>query len=141
MSKLRILGNLHIFERLEGAAVAGRLICDCGGESFSISHSGRQTRGILRPDIIPKDGQLKIEAHCPLCGKTICIYDSACDGKNAKGEVAPSSMKPLIIKGADCYSVNMYFNFDQGKFLTNEFTECFIEAESPKLRKKRRIFE
>ena len=141
MNKLRILGNLHIFERREGAAVAGRLICDCGGESFSISHSGRQTRGILCPDILPLGGQVIIDACCIECGKTICIYDSSCDGKNAKGEVAPSSMKPLIIKGEDCYSVNMYFNFDQGKFLTNEFTECFIEAENSKLRKKRRIFE
>lgn len=141
MNKLRILGNLHIFERREGDSLAGRLICDCGGESFSISHSGRQTRGILRPDILPLGGQVIIDACCARCGKTIRIYDSSCDGKNAKGEVAPSSMKPLIIKGADCYSVNMYFNFDQGKFLTNEFTECFIEAESPKLQKKRRIFE
>lgn len=141
MNKLRILDNLHIYERREDAAVAGKLICDCGGENFAISHSGKQSRGILCPDILPLGGQLVIDACCTACGKTLHIYDSTCDGKNAKGESSPSSMKPLIIKEAESFSVNMYFNFDKGKFLTNEFAECFIEAESLKLRKKRRIFE
>ena len=73
MNKLRILDNLHIYERREDAAVAGRLICDSGGENFAISHSGKQSRSILCPDILPLGGQVVIDACCTSCSKTVRI--------------------------------------------------------------------
>lgn len=75
MNKLKILDYLINICEFDGVAIEGNLQCSCFCNSFSIYHSGKQTKGIWSPFLVRKNKQLCIKAVCSCCGKSIIIYD------------------------------------------------------------------
>ncbi len=78
LNKCNVIQNLAIdFE--SAVAISGRLVCNCGCEKFNIYHSGRRTKGILAPYIVPVRRQLYIKAKCVRCNKEIVLVDNQRD--------------------------------------------------------------
>ena len=80
LKQTNFINNLRVdFDN--GAAVSGNLVCDCGCNKFKVMHTGKQTKGILAPFIVPIKNQLSIVAGCTQCDKRIVLVDNQPDSK------------------------------------------------------------
>ena len=140
MNKLRTLDSLIINKEIDEVALSGSLQCFCGCKEFNIYHSGKQTKGILRPNVVKYKGQIIIYAKCINCNKTIKILDTNIDG--IKPKVRPQQQtKQLIIKNnVKEFKINLYFNYNKENYKTNSFEECYIEVENDELKNKKIIY-
>ena len=128
MDELRIINNLKIIEEIDNVALKGKLNCNCGCNEFYIYHTGKQTKGILFPDIIKHKKQVVINAQCVNCKEIIKIFDSTIDG-----------IKPINVKQYEFKKLVLKKEIDT--FKTNKFADCFIDVESEKINKSKRIYE
>ncbi len=125
MDKIRIYENLKTLEERTNVALQGSLICDCKNEFFYISHTGRQTRGILAPFLVKKERQLSIVCSCCRCGKKFNLYDSTVDG--LKPIDAPKlEYQDFSQNSTRAFKVVMSYNYFEKDYLTNRFAECMI---------------
>ena len=112
--------------------ISAKLQCTCGCLNFEISHTGKQTRGILAPFIVKKNDQLVLKAACPCCGNSIIVYDSTQDGTHARKIDSPCEFVPLRVKALpNQLSVVIKYNYFPeklkiGESYSNQFENCFI---------------
>ncbi len=129
--KLRILDYLNDIREYNDASISAKLQCTCGCSNFEFSHTGKQTRGILAPLIIKKNGQLILKAVCP-CGNSFAVYDSTQDGTNARNTDSQYDFAPLTVKSfPNQLSVVIKYNYypeklKLGESYSNQFENCFI---------------
>ena len=130
--KLRILDYLKNEKEYNGVALSATLQCSCGCSAFEFLHTGKQTRGILAPFIVKKNGQLILKAVCNCCGNSIIVYDSTQDGTHARDTNSPCAFVPLTVKSLpNQLSVVIKYNYfpeklKVGDLYSNQFEECFI---------------
>jgi hypothetical protein len=117
------------------------LKCNCGCNEFYIYHTGKQTKGILSSDIVKHKKQVVINAQCVNCNETIKIYDSTFDGIKPIDTKKYEFKKLVLKKDIDTFKITMMYNYYKEDYKTNKFVECFIDVESAKLKKNKRIFE
>lgn len=141
MDELRLINNLEIIEEINNAALKGKLKCNCGCNEFYIYHTGKQTKGILFPDIIRHKKQVVINAQCVNCKEIIKIYDSTIDGIEPINTKKYEFKKLVLKKDIDRFKIIMMYNYYKEDYKTNKFIECFIDVESEKLKKVKRIIE
>ncbi len=144
MEKLQIIDSLRHLEEIEACTLAGDLVCACGNDFFSIYYFGKQTRGILAPDIVRKHGTLFIAGQCSICGKTITIYDS--DSLNppkrqAKPNPPDGDGRPLARFGSHPYKIKVLFNYLPQNMRSIHFEDIFIEVRQADADKWKRIVE
>ncbi len=141
MDELRILNNLKNIKEKDNVALTGNLFCDCECEQFYIYHTGKQTKGVLSPDIIKKNGKIVIIAKCTLCGEEIVIFDTSIDGI----EVTEKSIEVLnqlkLKNNISKFRVTLSYNYFKQNFKSNYFLDIFIDVESDGLKSIRRIYE
>ena len=125
MDKIRIYKNLKILEERKNVAFQGSLICDCKNEFFYISHTGKQTRGILAPFLVKKKRQLSIVCSCCRCGKEINLYDSTVDGLKPF-DTPKLEYQDFSQNSTRAFKVVMSYNYFEKDYLTNRFAECII---------------
>lgn len=136
MKPLRILSNLTDIQEYDSVALSAVLRCSCGGTVFDLSHTGRQTKGILAPLILPRNGQLCVMGRCLACGTTICIYDSRIDGSRPKEAVVDPSV-PLATKQGTEWQVTLRFNYFPESLCTetglysNHFENLLADIRKP----------
>ena len=130
--KLRMLDFLTDLKEVNGVALSARLQCTCGCSDFRFFHTGKQTKGILAPLIIKKNGQLALKAVCHSCGNSIIVYDSEIDGARAHTNGLTSEFIPFVSKSFP-YNLSVvvkynYFsdNFKNGEVYSNQFENCCI---------------
>ena len=141
INNLRIINNLEIIDEIDNAALKGKLKCNCGGNEFYIYHTGKQTKGIMSPDIVKHKKQVVINAQCVNCNETIKIYDSTNDGIKPIDTKKYEFKKLVLKKDIDTFKITMMYNYYKEDYKTNKFVDCFIDVESEKLKKNKRIFE
>lgn len=141
MDELRIINNLEIIEEIDNIALKGKLKCSCGCNEFYIYHTGKQTKGIFYPDIIKHKKQVVINAQCVNCKEIIKIFDSTIDGIKPINAKQYEFKKLVLKKDIDTFKIIMMYNYYKEDYKTNKFVECFIDVESEKLKKNKRIFE
>ena len=130
--KLRILDFLTDLKEVNDVALSARLQCTCGCSDFRFLHTGKQTKGILAPLIIKKNGQLALKAVCHSCGNSIIVYDSKIDGARAHTNGFTSEFVPFVSKSfPHNLSVVVRYNYFPEKFkngdaYSNQFENCFI---------------
>ena len=140
-NKLRIIDNLNIYEIHDNVAIAGKLMCDCGCNNFSIFHTGKVTKGIFAPYLIKKDKQIVIKAVCKDCGKSIIVFDSKIDGiKPIMCDTYPEE-KFLLKNINENFEIKLKYNYYQNDFKTNKFVDCFIEIKNKDMKKVRQLYE
>ncbi len=146
MTPLRILSNLTDIQEHNGVALSAALRCSCGGEVFELSHTGKQTKGILAPLIIPRDGQLCVMASCPGCGASVCLYDSRVDGSKPRAaDTIP--VTPLSMKQGREWQIRVRLNYLPEHFQTdtgvysNHFENLFVDICQPASDRKYTLFE
>ena len=138
---LRIIHNVENVCERNHAEVECDFVCKCGGRDFTISHSGRQTKGIFAPYLIKYHNQIVIEAQCAGCGSRIVVFDSSVDGtKKSERREAPEKTFE-ILNGADAYKIHLMYNYRESNFKTNLFEDCFIEISNSKFKKPLRLYE
>ena len=132
-NKLRIIDNLNIYEIHDNVAIAGKLMCDCGCNHFSISHTGKQTKGILAPYIIRQNKQLVLQTKCRSCGKTIEVFNSKLDGTRAKPQTGTYELTTFVLPRSNIaeFEVVVKYNYFPEKIkenglYSNNFENCFI---------------
>ena len=138
---LRIINNLEIIDEIDNVALKGKLKCNCGCNEFYIYHTGKQTKGILSSDIVKHKKQVVINAQCVNCKEIIKIFDSTFDGIKPIGAKQYEFKKLVLNKDIDTFKIIMMYNYYKEDYKTNKFVECFIDVESAKLKKNKRIFE
>ena len=141
-NELRILNNLNIYEIHDNVAIAGKLICDCGCNLYSIFHTGKATKGVLAPYLIKKDKQIVIKAVCKDCEKSIIIFDSKIDGIrpsacNNTYEEQNFSIKNISVN----FEIDFKYNYYPEDFMSNKFVDCFIEIKNKDMKKKKQLYE
>lgn len=130
---LRILKYLDNIEEFNGVAISSKLRCSCGNCSFTFSHTGKQTRGILAPYIIRKNKQLILQAKCQKCGNIIEVFNSALDGSRAKAQVGTYEFTAFALPKSVVaeFEVVVKYNYfpdklkENGEY-SNNFEDCFI---------------
>ncbi len=138
---LRIINNLEIIDEIDNVALKGKLKCNCGCNEFYIYHTGKQTKGILFSDIVKHKKQVVINAQCVNCKEIIKIFDSTIDGIKPINAKQYEFKKLVLKKDIDRFKITMMYNYYKEDYKTNKFVECFIDVESAKLKKNKRIFE
>ena len=130
---LRILEYLENVQEFNGVAIYAKLRCSCGNYSFTFSHTGKQTKGILAPYIIRKNKQLILQAKCRSCGKTIEIFNSALDGTRAKPQAETYEFATFTLPKSNIaeFEVVVKYNYFPEKIkenglYSNNFENCFI---------------
>lgn len=126
MKPLRILSNLTDIQEHNGAALSATLCCACGGEAFTVSHTGKQTKGIFAPLILPRDRQLCVMVRCSACGEVICLFDSRIDSRSPR-EAEQVSAIPLGMKQESDWRIDIRLNYFP-EYLRNdsgEYSNCF----------------
>ena len=141
MSELRIINNLEIIEEIDNIALKGKLKCNCGCNDFYIYHTGKQTKGIISPEIVKHKKQVVINAQCVNCKEIIKIYDSTIDGIKPVDAKKYEFRKLVLEKDIDTFKIIMMHNYYKDDYKTNKFVECFIDASSKDIKSKRRIYE
>ncbi len=130
--KLRILDYLKDVKEHNDVSLSTKLQCTCGCSNFEFSHTGKQTRGILAPFIVKKNGQLILKTVCSCCSNSIIVYDSTQDGTHARNINLPFEFVPLTVKSLpNQLSVVIKYNYFPEKFkigesYSNQFENCFI---------------
>lgn len=140
MDKLRTLDNLVINKEIDEVALSGNLQCFCGCEEFNIYHTGKQTNGIIRPNIAKYKGQVIIYAKCINCDKTIKILDSNIDGIKPKVREQQQTKQLIIKNNVKTFKINLYYNYNNEDYKTNKFMEVYIEVENKELKNKKIIY-
>ncbi len=137
MRSLRLLPYMAYIQEHGGVAVSATLHCTCGDELFEISHTGRQTKGILAPLLLPRNGQLCVMARCLTCGETVCVYDSRTDGPAPRATDCPPAV-PLSMKRGNDFRITVRLNYlpeyvrtDAGAY-SNHFEALFADIQQPK---------
>lgn len=136
MKSLRIASNLTNIREHEGVALSATLRCACGGEVFTLSHTGKQTKGILVPLILPRDGQLCVTAFCVGCGAPVRLYDSRADGREPH-ESGEAPAVPLVMKQGSEWQIYVRLNYFPEQFRTdageygNGFENLFVDIRQP----------
>ena len=130
---LRILEYLENIQKINGVAISAKLRCSCGNYSFTFSHTGKQTKGILAPYIIRKNKQLILQAKCRSCGKTIEIFNSALDGTRAKPQAETYGFATFTLPKSNIaeFEVVVKYNYFPEKIkenneYSNNFENCFV---------------
>ena len=126
MKPLRIVSNLTDIQEHNGVSLSATLRCACGGEVFEISHTGKQTKGLFAPLILPRGRQLCVMARCSACGEAVCLYDSRTDGRDPK-EADHVPVTPLIMKQRNEWRIDIRLNYFP-EYLRNdsgEYSNCF----------------
>lgn len=131
--KLRILNNLVEIKENDGVAISAILSCECGHRRFRFFHTGKQTKGVLAPYIIKKNGQLRLVAQCACCGKNIEVYNSSVDGSSLKNDRQVTEFLPFITPktAEDKFEIAIKYNYlvkqfkENGEY-SNQFEDCFI---------------
>ena len=130
---LRILEHLYDVEEINGVSVSAKLRCACGNFSFTFSHTGKQTKGILAPYIVRKDKQLILRARCPKCGRVIEVFNSALDGTRARAEAEIHEFSAFALPKSmeDEFEVVVKYNYFPEKLkengvYSNSFEDCFV---------------
>ena len=130
---LRILKYLDNIKEFNGVAISAKLRCSCGNYSFTFSHTGKQTKGILAPYIIRKNKQLILQAKCRSCGKTIEIFNSALDGTRAKAQAETYEFATFTLPKSNVaeFEVVVKYNYFPEKIkenneYSNNFENCFV---------------
>ena len=141
MDELRIINNLEIIEEIDNVALKGKLKCNCGCNVFYIYHTGKQTKRILSPEIVKHKKQVVINAQCVNCKEIIKIFDSTIDGIKPVDAKQYEFKKLVLKKDIDTFKIIMMYNYYKEDYKTNKFVECFIDVESAKLNKIKRIYE
>lgn len=141
MDELRIINNLEIIEEIDNVALKGKLKCNCGCNEFYIYHTGKQTKRILSSDIVKHKKQVVINAQCVNCKEKVKIYDSTIDGIKPINAKQYEFKKLVLKKDIDTFKIIMMYNYYKEDYKTNKFVECFIDVESEKLKKFKRIIE
>ena len=141
MSESKIMDNLEIIEETDNVALKGKLKCNCGYNEFYIYHTGKQTNGILSSDIVKHKKQVVINAQCINCKEIIKIFDSTIDGIESKNTKQYEFKKLVLNKAIDKFKITIMYNYYKEDYKTNKFADCFIDVESEKLNKSKRIYE
>ena len=144
MEKLEILKNLCNLEEKEECALKGDLVCLCGNKFFSIYFNGKQTKGILAPDLVKRRGILQIEGRCSNCGQEISIYNSLSRvtlKKKSKILSKNSDEQSLIRFGVSPYKIKLMYNYYQEKYKTDEYEMILIDVFDIRKNKWKRIVE
>ena len=141
MDELRIINNLEIVEEVDNVALKGKLKCNCGCNEFYIYHTGKQTKGILSSDIVKHKKQVVINAQCVNCKEIIKIFDSTIDGIESINTKQYEFKKLVLNKAIDTFKITIMYNYYKEDYKTNKFADCFIDVESEKLNKSKRIYE
>ena len=140
MDELRILHNLKNIEEIDNVALKGNLCCDCECQRFYIYHTGKQTKGILSPDIIKKNNRILIKAKCIQCGEEIVVLDTSIDGIEVT-ESIKEDLKQFKLKDNTKFKITLKYNYFKQSFKSNYFVDIFIDVESETLKKPRTIYE
>ena len=101
----------------------------------------KQTKGIFSSDIVKHKKQVVINAQCVNCKEIIKIYDSTIDGIKPVDANQYKFKKLVSKKDIDTFKITMMYNYYKEDYKTNKFVECFIDVESEKLKKFKRILE
>ena len=141
-NELRILNNLNIYEIHDNVAMAGKLLCDCGCNIFTVFHTGKTTKGILAPYLIKKDKQIVIKVVCKDCGKSIIIFDSKIDGIRSLTCNNKYEEQEFLIKNiSENFEIDLKYNYYPEYFMSNKFVYCFIEIKNKDMKKKKQLYE
>ena len=95
----------------------------------------------MSPEIVKHKKQVVINAQCVNCNEIITIYDSTIDGIKPINAKQYEFKKLVLKKGIDTFKIIMMYNYYKEDYKTNKFVECFIDVESEKLEKVKRILE
>lgn len=95
----------------------------------------------MSSDIVKHKKQVVINAQCVNCKETIKIFDSTIDGIKPINAKQYEFKKLVLKKDIDTFKIIMMYNYYKEDYKTNKFVECFIDVESDKLKKNKRIFE
>ena len=115
--------------------------CNCGCNEFYIYHTGKQTKGILSSDIVKHKKQVVINVQCVNCKEIFKIFDSTIDGIKPVDSKQYEFKKLVLKKDIDTFEIIMMYNYCKEDYKTNKFVDCFIDVESEKLNKSKRIYE
>ena len=130
---LRILKYLDNIKEFNGVAISSKLRCSCSNCSFTFSHTGKQTKGILAPHIIRKNKQLILQAKCQKCGNIIEVFNSALDGSRAKPKERIYKFIDFALPKSKVaeFEVVVKYNYfpdklkENGEY-SNNFEDCFV---------------
>jgi len=126
MEKLKTIDNLCRIEEIEDCALKGDLVCTCGNEFFSVFYYGKQTKGILAPDLVRYKGSLFVEGRCSVCGERIIILDSATMGnpkKRAKSVQSDFARLNLTQFGIRPFNIKILLNYMPEKMRSVDFED------------------
>lgn len=113
------------------AALEADLRCDCGNDTFHVTHSGKLLKGLFSGvSIWKKDRQLLIKCSCANCSKSYRLYDSTRDG-TAPTESPLGECKPLTIKEQDTFHIKLRYNFWEENYKTDRFEMFFLDVKVP----------
>ena len=130
--KLRIMEYLSNIIESDGVTLSANLQCTCGATEFQFYHTGKQTKGILAPFIVGKQGQLVLKAECPHCLNSIIVYDSSKDSSNPKAKDSATEFIPFNSnKVSKQFPIVIKYNYFPEKLkieesYSNYFENCFI---------------
>ncbi|MFH0993841.1 MAG: hypothetical protein V1761_05790 [bacterium] len=144
MERLSTFDHLCHIEEKAGCTLQGDLVCSCENEWFSLFYFGKQTKGILSPDIVRKQKTLFLEGRCFVCGAKITIFDSASMGSSARGaKNNPSTTNgwPLMPFGIRPYKIKVLYNYMPSNLYSVNFEEIYVEAKASEATKWKRIVE
>ena len=111
MDELRLINNLEIIEEINNAALKGKLKCNCGCNEFYIYHTGKQTKGILSPEIVKHKKQVVINAQCVNCKEIIKIFDSTIDSIKPINAKQYEFKKLVLKKDIDTFKIIIMYNY------------------------------
>lgn len=121
LNRCNIVGNLNVtFDN--GVAISGNLVCNCGCNKFIIYYTGKQTKGILAPYIIPIKDHVYIKAECTFCKKEIVLVNNTDNLQE---------VKTLELKGIKEFDIICKLNYSPEKLkkdglYTNDYEELFV---------------
>lgn len=133
---LRIADYLADVQEFDGVALSAKFRCPCGSEKFYFSYAGKQTKGILSPWLVKKDGRLILKARCANCQQSTVVYNSTEDGSHPKKSKSSEELHAFESfvhpkTGKKELSVVVKYNYYAEKFkyenqYSSEFENCFI---------------
>lgn len=139
-NNLRIKNNLYNVINHDNTALEGTLICDCCCELFNVYHSGKCHRFFDFITLKKQDNQIIIKCKCVKCNKEYTIYDSTRDGINPIGSPIHHYDKVKMID-KDRFKVHLLYNYEKENFMTNRYSEFFLEIKPYYSKKYKRIYE
>ena len=128
---MRLKENLEIIENRNNVALRASLKCNCGCRSFSIFHSGKQTKGILSPHIKMKNKQLLIKTICSNCGNELIVFDSKFDGSHTTN-IDHGELVEFIFNSNNIFEICIAHNYFKEDYLTDRFHDIFVLAKTKK---------